>query len=293
MGFYTKISFRFFSQVSEQLSDYFGDLKQNLRKARIKLSLQEYLSIVIMTCFIIFLSSFPALSMFFGFIFAQPALAFVFSLSICVGLTALTLMIFLQYPKMLIAEKQKRIDNALPFAALYLSTVASSKLPLHKTFEIFTKFSEYGDLTDEIKSITNDVKYFGIDINTALERAVQRSPSKSLKDMLWGILSTIQSGGDMARYLKEAAVNLINEYRRNLYEFSHQLTLYIEVYLTAMVLGAIFFTILSSILSGLGSQGMPSAMSVITIQFLIIFIFMPAVSVLFILLVKSITPGEE
>ena len=293
MGFYTKISFRFFSQISEQITEYFGDLKQDLKKARIKLSIQEYLSIVIMTCFIVFLSTFPALSMFFGFLFAQPALAFVSSLTVCIMLAGATMFVFLQYPKLLMGEKKKSIDDALPFGALYLSTVASSKLPLHKTFEIFTKFSEYGDLTNEIKSITNDVKYFGIDINTALERAVHRSPSKALKEMLWGMLSTIQSGGDLSNYLKEVAVNLITEYRRRLYEFSHQLTLYIEVYLTAMVLGAIFFTILSSILSGLGSSGMPGTLSVITLQFLIIFIFMPAVSVLFILLVKSITPGEE
>ena len=293
MGFYTKISFRFFSQISEQASEYFGELKQNLRKSRIKLSIQEYISIVIMTCFIVFLSTFPALSMFFGFVFAQPALAFIFSLTLCIGLSVVTMFVFMQYPKMLIREKEKRIDDALPFAALYLSTVASSKLPLHKTFEIFTRFSEYGDLTNEIKSITNDVKYFGFDVNTALERAVHRSPSKALKEMLWGMLSTIQSGGDLARFLNETAVNLIAEYRRKLYEFSHQLTLYIEVYLTAMVLGAIFFTILSSILSGIGSEGMGGMMSVITLQFLIIFIFMPAVSVLFILLVKSITPGEE
>jgi flagellar protein FlaJ len=293
MGFYTKISFRFFSQISEQAAEYFGELKQNLRKSRIKLSIQEYISIVIMTCFIIFLSTFPALSMFFGFVFAQPALAFVFSLTVCIGLAVVTMIVFLQYPKILIREKEKRIDDALPFAALYLSTVASSKLPLHKTFEIFTRFSEYGDLTNEIKSITNDVKYFGLDVNTALERAVHRSPSKALKEMFWGMLSTIQSGGDLAKFLNETAVNLITEYRRKLYEFSHQLTLYIEVYLTAMVLGAIFFTILSSILSGIGSGGMGGIMSVITLQFLIIFIFMPAVSILFILLVKSITPGEE
>jgi archaellum biogenesis protein FlaJ (TadC family) len=292
MGFYTKISFRFFSQVSEQVSEYFSELKQNLRKARIKLSLQEYLSIVIMTCFVVFLSTFPAFAMFFGFIFAQPVLAFVSALSLCLGLTVATMFVFLQYPKILIAEKAKSIDNALPFAALYLSTVASSKLPLHKIFEIFSKYSEYGELTNEIKSITTDMEIFGADINTALERGIERSPSKALKEMLWGILSTIQSGGDLSKYLKEVSVTLINEYRRKLYEFSHQLTLYIEVYLTAMVLGAIFFTILSSILSGLGEGG-PSTISVITLQFLIIFIFMPAVSVLFILLVKSITPGEE
>jgi flagellar protein FlaJ len=291
MGFYNKISFRFFSQFSEDIADYFRELKTDLKRARIKMSVQEYLSISIMSCFIVFLSTFPALSMFFGFAFANPLLAFVMSLSICLGITLVTFWLFMNYPKIVIQEKAKKIDNALPFASLYLSTVASSKLPLHKTFEIFSKFSEYGDLTDEIKSITNDMEVFGLDVNTAIERAVDRSPSKKLKDMFWGMLSTMRSGGDLGKYLKEVGVNLITEYRRSLYEFSHQLTIYIEVYLTAMVLGAIFFTILTSILSSIGGPGAPS--SVITLQFLIIFVFMPLISTFFILLVKSATPGSE
>jgi len=197
----------------------------------------------------------------------------------------------MNYPKLIIREKAKHIDNVLPFAALYLSTIASSKLPVHKLFEIFSKFSEYGELTDEIRSIQNDIDIFGLDVNTALERAVERSPSKQFKEMLWGMLSTIRSGGDTSVYLKETAINLMNEYRRKLYEFSHQLTIYIEVYLTTIVLGAIFFTILTSIMSGIAAGAASS--NIIALQFIVIFIFMPLVSILFILMVKSITPGRE
>lgn len=290
MGIYKKMSFMLFSQFSEDVSDYFGELKANLKKARVKMSLQEYISIAIMSCFIMFLSTFPALSMFFGFIFADALVAFVTSFSLCLGITLATFWVFMIYPTIVMDEKAKNIEKVLPFASLYLSTIASSKLPLHKTFEIFAKFSEYGELTNEIKAITNDVEFFGLDINTALERAVNRSPSKELKEMLWGISSTVRSGGDLSKYLKEKAVNQINEYRRKLYEFSHQLTIYIEVYLTTMVLGAIFFTILTSILSTIGGG---STTSIISLQFLIIFIFMPLVSTFFILLVKSVTPGVE
>ena len=162
---------------------------------------------------------------------------------------------------------------------------------MHKIFDIFSKFGKYGELTDEIKSIQNDIDVFGLDVNTALERAVERSPSKMFKEMIWGMLSTMRSGGDLSIYLKETAVNMVNEYKRKLYEFSHQLTIYIEVYLTTIVLGAIFFTILTSIMSGIVETG--SATDIVVLQFFLIFIFMPLVSILFILMIKSITPGAE
>jgi flagellar protein FlaJ len=290
MGFYNKISFRVFSQVSELISYYFSDVKLNLKKARIKLSLQEYISISVMTGFIIFIVSFPILSFLFAFVFQTFLFSFVSSFTVAILLTIGIFLLFMNYPKLIIREKAKHIDNALPFAALYLSTIASSKLPVHKIFEIFSKFSEYGELTDEITSIKNDMDVFGLDVITALERSVERSPSKMFKEMVWGMLSTIRSGGDLGIYLKETAVNMVNEYRRKLYEFSHQLTIYIEVYLTTIVLGAIFFTILTSIMSGIVQTG---TSNIIVVQFLLIFVFMPLISTLFILLIKSITPGGE
>lgn len=291
MGFYNKISFRMFSQFSERVSYYFGDVKLSLKKARIKLSLQEYISISIMTCFIVFITSFPVLSFLFGFVFQTFLFSFITSFTITVLVTIGIFLLFMNYPRLVINEKAKSIDNALPFATLYLSTIASSKLPVHKIFEIFSKFGKYGELTDEIKSIQNDMDIFGLDVNTALERAVERSPSKLFKELVWGMLSTIRSGGDVSIYLKESAVNMVNEYRRKLYEFSHQLTIYIEVYLTSIVLGAIFFTILTSIMSGIAT-GVDAA-GMIVMQFVLIFGFIPLVSTLFIFMIKSVTPGGE
>jgi len=90
-------------------------------------------------------------------------------------------------------------------------------------------------------------------------------------------------------YLKEKARSYMNEYRRKLYEFSHQLTVYIEVYLTTIVLGAIFFTILTAIMSGLGGGGSDT----ILLQFFLIFVFLPLISTLFIFLIRSISPTGE
>ena len=291
MSSYSKLAFRFFSQISENISGYFIDVKVNLKKARIKLSVQEYISIAIMTAFIIFVIGFPVLSFIFGLVFKTFLFSFVSSFTVSLALTIAAFALVLNYLKLIIGEKERNINNVLPFATLYLSTVASTKLPLHKVFEIFSKLSDYGDLTEEIELISNEIDVFGLDTSTALERAVERSPSKELKELLWGMLSTIRTGSSLHVYLREAAANLTNDYRRQLYEFSHQLTLYIEIYLTLIVVGAIFFTILTSIISGMSEAIQTS--SIIVLQFLLIFVFMPLISTLFIIFVKTMTPGQE
>ena len=90
MSAYNKLAFRFFSQISENISGYFIDVKTNLKKARIKLSVQEYISIAIMTSFIVFVVGFPILSFLFGLMFQTFMFSFISSFTVSIALTIAT-----------------------------------------------------------------------------------------------------------------------------------------------------------------------------------------------------------
>lgn len=155
--------------------------------------------------------------------------------------------------------------------------------------ELFSKFGQYGELSSEFNQMQNEISLFGLDANTALERAIDRTPSKNLKELLYGILATNTSGGDMSVYLKDKSNSFFADYKRRLYDFSHQLTVYIEIYLTAIILGAIFFVILTAILAGISGTGG----NIIFLQFFLIFLFLPLISGVFIFLIKSAQPGGQ
>lgn len=289
MGFYHSVAFRLFNNYSPYFTKYFPDVKVDLKRAGMKYSLNEYISITLLTSIVIFIAQLPFYSFLFGFVFQTFLFSFISAVTLSLLLTVMSFFFILNYPKLVIKSKSKDIDMTLPFATLYLSTVAGSKLPLHKVLEIFNKFITYGEMARQIREINEDIRIFGLDVNTALERSIERSPSKNFKELLYGILSTIRSGADLSTYLKEKSTTFMAEYRRKLYEFSHSLTVYIEVYLTAIVLGAIFFTILTSILSGIGGV----SGNIIYLQFFLVFIFIPLISLVFIMLIRSITPGGE
>lgn len=289
MGFYTKTAMRLFSSLSERFLPIFSDLKIDLKRSKLKVSVQEYLSVALLTCSLFFLLGLPIFSFFFGFVLKSFLFSFISSFTFSLFLTVLFFLAFINYPKFVISRRAKSIDNTLPFSTLYMSTLAGSRLPLHQTLKIFSKLSGYGEITKEINAITYDIEMFGIDTNTALERAIERTSSKDFKELLWGILSTNRAGGNLNEYLKEKSNTFMSEYRRRIYEFSHQLTLYIEIYLTLVVIGAIFFTILTAIMSGIAGTGS----NIILLQSILIFVFLPLVSAIFIMLIKSATPGGE
>lgn len=278
-----------FGSFSETVNSYLTDLRSDLKKSSIKISPLEYLSITLLTTFLAFVIAFPLLSFILAYIFEEFLFSFItaFTTSVLLSMGIFTLSI--NYPKFIMQGKSKEIEDSLPFATLYLSTVAGSKLPLHKTFELFSKFSDYGEITKQIGALVNDIKSFGLDLNTAIERQMERTPSKRLTELLWGILSGIRAGADLNIYLKEKSASFMAEYRRKIYEYSHTLSVYIELYLTSVVLGTIFFTILTAIMAGIGGvQG-----DIIFLQFILIFMMLPFISVAFIFLIKSSTPGGE
>ena len=290
MSFYTKFALRTLGRYIEPHLNLFSELKKDLKKSRMRISLEEYLASSILTCLLLFIIELPL----FSFILSLLRLGVFFSVLMAtvlsIFISVIFFLLFRSYPKFTIRDRKRAIDTTLPFATIYLSTIASSGLPMFKVFEIFSKFKEHGEVSKEAERIVTDMKAFGLNVYDSLERAVERTPSEEFRDLLWSILSTVRAGGDIPTYLSEKAKSFLNTYRRKLSEFAHSLSIYLEIYLTVLVLGAIFFTILTSVMTGIGGV---SKMNIVFIQFFLIFFFIPLVSFAFIVLIKMASPGGE
>jgi flagellar protein FlaJ len=284
-----EFSFNLFRDYLDKLIPLFPDLKIELKQSGMNYTVQEYISLSLFMSMIALIAMLPLMSFIFSVIFADFLFGFMLSVLASFGGAAGLFFGAIQYPKTEIDAKSKDLESALPFAAMYLSTIAGAKLPLYKTFDIFTKFAKSGEMRNQAKKINEDIKLFGYDIGTALQRAIDRSPSKKFKEMLYGMSATLKSGGNMNIYLKEKSVSLMGDYRRKLYEFSHSLMVFVEIYLTAIILGAIFFTVLTAIISGIAGAGG----DLILLQFFLIFVFIPMISFVFIFLIRTSSPGEE
>jgi len=287
---FERFAMRHLIKYIEPHSVIFEDLRKDLKMSGMNKTLEEYLSMAVLTCLILFIIELPL----FSIIFSMLNLGFLFSFFMAITTSILIctffFVLFVNYPKFIMRDKARDVERTLPFAGIYLSTIASSRLPPHKIFEIFSKFKEYGEVTKEARRIVADMEMFGLNIYDSLEKAVDRTPSRELRDLFWAILSTLKSGGDLTIYLGEESKTFLNNYRRRLNEFARSLSIYLEIYLTALVLGTIFFIILTSVMSGFTGI---VASNMVFIQFFLIFFFIPLISTAFIILIKSSSPGGE
>ncbi|MFB6245031.1 MAG: type II secretion system F family protein [Candidatus Nanohaloarchaea archaeon] len=268
--------------------DYFEDLRPQLSKANMNVSLPEFVSAMFFSTGMTFL--------FVIFVFGTlMALAgglagFITSLILALVLSAGTLLGFYLFPSIIIKQRASKIRDSLPFATMYLSTLAGTGTSLPKLFKVLSEVDEYGEVAEEAGKISRDIETFNMDTTEALRKAAERTPSEEFKNLMWGMNHTLTSGGSLRSFLRERSDTLMKDYRRRVEEFSETLSLLVEMYITLVIVGSIIFTSMSLVMSTIQSGGGSGAF-IVKIQVISIFIGLPMISGMFILLVGGLAPG--
>jgi len=282
-------SFKFFGRTIEPFVGYFESIKYDLLKANLGFSLTEYVYTMFFTLLLLFMIEFPIIVIIVAIILQDAIIAFLFSFTITTVILLLVFFLFYTYPSMVSGKRKKSIDATLPFGTTYLATIASSGAPPVAMFKILSQFKEYGELSKETGKVYRDVEAFGMDLVSAIRKTASRTPSEELKELLWGLDTVLTSGGNVGDFLHTKSRTFISEYRRRLEQYSRTLSLLIEIYLTIVLVGSIFFVIMTALMSILG--GGETGITMIFIQFLVIFIALPFASIGFIALLKAISPS--
>lgn len=283
---YTELSLMFYGNISKLMKGYFIDIKDDIHRANMNYTLEEWISNALFTSTIVFIISSAALSFGFAF-FTSPIIAVFSALTLSATLSGVLFFIFYSYPATISRVRENKIKKVLPFSISYLASIANSKVSGIVLFKTISQFKEYSEVSNEARNIVRDVEVFGMPLSSAIKNQAKRTPSKEFRELLWGVNSVIVSGGDLALFLKQKSDELMNDYRRRIRKYAQDLSLFVEIYLTLIITGSIFFIVLSSIISALSG-----GMGTILIQTFVVFILIPALSVGFIIIIKSISPLE-
>lgn len=279
-----KSSSRMFGGIVSPYLGYFDSLKDDLRKAEMPITLQEYLSLSVLVSLIAFVLLIVVGSLLITFFIPSPIYSYTLSIIISLVGAGGTFFFTTMYPSIESKGIQKEIDKTLPFATFYMATTASSGVGPLEVFKVLSM--REGKIGSEAKKIYNNVTKLGANLTTAIQKTAQKSPSPAFADLLWGMISVITAGGDLEGYLKGKTATLMAKYRRNLNDYAKAITLYTEVYITLVIVGSLFSIILISIISPM------TGVSTLLLQTFLIFFFIPLISVAFIVLLKAVSPTE-
>ena len=282
---YAELSYRLFGGLVKYAKPYFSDIKEELRQANINYTLEEYLSVALFTVIFTFIIEASMLSFIFGLL-VSPAIAVILALTLSLAVSGLLFFLFYSYPTTASKSRGNKIKKILPFSVSYMATIARSNVPPITIFKTISEFKEYGELSKEAENIVRDVELFGMTTSAAIKKQAKITPSKDFRDLLFGINTMVTSGGNLGSYLKDRGNELMADYRRHIRKYSQDLSLYVEMYLTLIITGSIFFIVLSSIISTISA-----GLGTVLVQTLVVFLLLPVLSISFILLIRITSPN--
>ena len=270
------------------ISAYVSPLKEEMSKSNLHMLFEIYLGRMIffsITSFIVlFVAMFLALTIFQFPIWVSLTGAFVSALSI--GVVSLT--VFHSYPLQILLSKKNNIEGNMPFAINHMAAIASSGVPPVVVFKLLTTVKEYGELTNESKRIVRNMDVFGMDITSAIKNVADRTPSTKFKQFLYGIVSTIQTGGDLKKYLESTAKESLFDYKLKREKYLQTLSTYADFYTAVLIAAPLFFVSILSIMSLVGGDVMGLPIEVV--MQLGIFVLIPLLNSMFIIFIHFTQP---
>lgn len=265
-------AFRHVGDRIQKILPYFQDLGGSLQKAAFKISLQSYVSMIVVISGVSFVASF-AVTLVLAVILVTPillALLFAVGASFLVG--ALVFGVLYALPALLASSRRKKMDLELPYVASHMAILAAAGVYPARIFKLMVDSSTTPEVASEANEITRDVEILGNDIITAVEAERDRSPSQHFAEFLEGMVATIRSGGNLKNFLLDSTRAMMDLRRIAAKQLVESLAGFAEVYVTLLVVFPLLMIVMFSVMAliGGGLAGMSVSMLMLFVTYLVI-----------------------
>ena len=176
----------------------------------------------------------------------------------------------------------------LTLALGFFATMASADIPIDIIMRELGNAIQYGEISREARSIWLRSTLFGQDIVTSIRTAVKNSPSQRFSEFLQGIITSVNSGGDLKLYFIAKADQYQNELSTLIKQNSNSLGILSESFVTVGVAFPLILLIIVGVVAYL-SPGSPAGL--VDLLFFTVAVIIPVILILFAYFFRS-TMGE-
>ncbi len=251
-----------------------GNIEDSLRRSKMGMSMVEFYSntlmILILTIAVLVLADIFIIFLYPHLTFLTLAISFLVSVSV--------LAITLETPNTLTRRRRRRIDSVLTIAAGFFATMASADIPIDTIIRDLGESRQYGEISSECRSMWLRSELFGVDIISSIKESIKSSPSLRFSEFLQGIVTSVNSGGDLKQYFVEKASQFQSELSTMIKQNSNSMSVLAESFVTVGVAFPLILLIIVGIVAFLSPT---SPLGLISILILTVTVIIPAILVVF------------
>ena len=270
-------SFRLFGGVAPSFLKHVLEFKEYLERAKIKIYPETYVSLMLFIAVLTLPVSIMAIVILYFYVFIPMIFLVPLPVYVMIG--------FMLIPMSRASERASNLEREMPFAATYVSVMASGGIAPYTSFKRLAEVELMPAMRSEAREIIKDVEIFGIDPLTAIESSAKKNPLDVFRDFLSGYASSVIIGGDTRHFLERKAEDIFKTRALRVKAAAERLGMLLETFIIVMVLMSLCFYILFSVES-IYSTGISMGSGIILYTYL----FTPMLSLVFIYLAHSMQP---
>jgi flagellar protein FlaJ len=270
-------SYRLFGRISLKFLKNVMELKDQLRKAGMKIYPHTYVSLMFFLAFLTTPVTIVALVLLYFFKF--------FPLIFLVPTPIYIMVAFLITPIMKASERAGALEREMPFVAAYVTVMATGGTSPYTSIKRLSNVELMPAMRKEAREVIKDVELFGMDPLSALEKTAKVHPLDIYRDFFSGYASTVIIGGDITHFLETKTQEIFKTRATRVKAAAERLGMLLESFIIVMVLMSLCFYILFSVES-IYSVGISIYSGII----LYTYVFAPMLSFVFIYLAHGMQP---
>ncbi|MGM0605833.1 MAG: type II secretion system F family protein [Halobacteriota archaeon] len=138
--------------------------------------------------------------------------------------------------------RRSKIEATLPRTIAFIYALSRSGMAFPEVLETLSENEAvYGEAARETTVAVTDMKTFGTDVITAIERMAERTPSEGMSELGENLASVLASGQNLSAFLREQYEQYQQEAQAQQRQYLDLLSTFAEAYVTVLVAGPLFF----------------------------------------------------
>lgn len=201
----------------------------------------------------------------------------------------ISITIFFLYPNYMESKVKTQIEDGLLYTVSNMIVLANCGFSVDRILSQATEIEQNSSLKKMMTSFIADIKIKGYDIEQALQRLIDRNPSKNFAEVLSGVSNASWTSGDLKEVLMYHFQGLERTKKDETENMINSLTVLSEIYVAMMVIAPIMLIIMFTLLSVLNNVNQYGTVSILNS---ITFIFLPFVGTGFLVLLDTMRGSD-
>lgn len=283
------LSYKLFNEQLGFLYPHLKSLENNIMKSMIPIPFEVYVSSMVLFSIIAGFGGAVIGLAIPSHVTIQPAILN-YLLPVFSGLivAVITFGILQMIPTMKLKNRETRLNEELPHFIGYMSTLATSGLSLEGIFKAIAKEETEEEIVKDSRILTRNIEILGMDLITATEDLIVRSPNGPYSELLEGAIITVQSGGNLKEYFNATARVQLEEKKRIMKKSTESLGVVAEIYTILLIVFPLLAVIMLSIMAILSPS--LAGFDLITLMNILTFAVIPLSGVLMLIMMDTMVP---